>query len=138
MIKTLRAEISSLFQGKHQPTTSIYYQLITKNMSHNIEQTDKLLNQNSIGQVSVCNCCDKLQVLLGTTMMTLSTQDFEACFASLTKLEQELKTGNPIQTIYLRTPSNAVYIALSQAQFFEAIDLLRGASVLLEINQILH
>lgn len=107
-------------------------------MSHNIEKTHKLLHQNTIGQVSACNCCEKLQVLIGTTLMTLNVQEFESCFASLCKLEKSLKTSAPIQTIYLRTPSNDVHITLSQKQFEEAVDLLRGASVLLEINQILH
>lgn len=114
-----------------------YYLLISNLMSHKISQSHKVLHQNNIGKVTKCNCCEKLQVLIGTTLMTLNQEDFESCLSSLSDLAYDLKRKNHIQTIYLRTPSNAVYITLSQHQFLDTIDLLKGASLMLEINGIL-
>ncbi len=107
-------------------------------MSHKIEKSHTVLHQNDIGQVTKCNCCEQLQILVGTTLMTLNQKDFDACFSSLNKLAENLESTDHVETIYLRTPSNDVYITLSQKQFFKTIDLLKGASMLLEVNEILH
>ena len=115
-----------------------HYQLNTFIMNNKLEKSYQTLHENNIGKVTKCNCCGKLQILLGTTLMTIAQQEFDSCFISLNKLAADLEKTDHIQTIYLRTPSDDVFISLSQKQFFEAVDLLKGASVLLEINEILH
>ena len=107
-------------------------------MNHQLDKTHDILHQNSIGQVTRCNCCNKIQILIGTTLMTVNRIDFDSCFNSLNQLATNFESATHVQKIYLRTPSNHVYIALSQTQFFEAIDLLKGASVLLEVKEILN
>ena len=130
--------IAVIYNAHRIPINNKHYQLETIKMSHKLDKTHQNLHQNNIGKVTQCNCCDKLQILIGTTLMTLNEEDFNSCFDSLNQLADDLAKTKHIETIYLRTPSNHVYITLSQEQFHEAIDLLKGASIIIEINKILE
>lgn len=103
-----------------------------------------ILHQNEFGYVSQCEGCTTLQVSLGNFLFSLPQAEYGAFVQMLRTLpKQEETAGRPLplhlqyRPYQLQTPVDSLFVAISEKEYSQTLELLSMAEVLLHTYTLL-
>ncbi len=105
----------------------------------------KLLHQNDFGYVSQCLTCGTLQVSLGNFLLSLPQAHFgafvQAVHAVGKQAQPEVAHLHPLthfRPYLIKTPVYHLYMAFSEEEYQQALELLSMAQIMFQSYQLLQ
>jgi hypothetical protein len=105
----------------------------------NKQSSTEFLHQCDYGSVSVCNCCDDVQLSFGNILIQLPIQGL----INLSLVIQDIRQNNYNfsscfgENILIRTPQQNMFITVTQEEFEELTELLAQAINMYEVRKLL-
>jgi hypothetical protein len=105
----------------------------------------KVLHQNEFGFVSQCQGCGDMQIALGNFLLSLPMAQFSAFVSSVRAIEKNAQDRDAShQPLYqfrpylIKTPVYHLYVAFSEEEYSQALEVLSMAEVLFHTFQLLR
>lgn len=91
------------------------------------------------GTVLHCTCCGRFQVTFDEIVLLLDTPDFQALLCTVEEAARQVR-GVPRRWWRLHTPTDAgeVRVPVQSDELLELYDLLKGAAVMHELDDLLE
>lgn len=98
----------------------------------------KILHQNAFGSVSQCLGCGDVHIALGNLLFALPQSQYSAFVHMFRRIrKQEPTTGTPLplhlqyRPFLLKVPADNLYMAISAAEYQQALEVLSMAEILI-------
>lgn len=96
----------------------------------------RIVQQNELGYVSVCETCERIQVGFGTALANFTRREFSDFRERIIRERMALKSEpNPREkNIFIETSSRAWHLALTSSELSKLTDLLEKADTVLSLT----
>lgn len=104
------------------------------------KQTMKILHENDFGNIAKCECCQELQLCLGSVILTFSEEEYLEFDNFFDEIRKDFATENPTQNrskkYVVVTNHKGLVLSFTYQELYNAIELLNFSTLMLSVNQL--